>query len=121
MGILTTGDSAKSFSSYVALFGLALLITSSLYLKNLNNWAEHNSCVENPSTSGNVQEEILCSNYNSWRSAAIIGIIIGVVDVLVVPFLICCSCCIVCGCAAIFCACVDCGVSNEDKEESSPP
>lgn len=118
MGILTTQDSARSFSTYVALFGLALLVTSSIYLKNLNKWEEHNSCQNTIPENGDKFSVILCSNYNAWRRAAIIGIIIGVIDVLLLPFLICCGCCLVCGCTAIFCACMNC--KSSESSESSP-
>ncbi|KAG4065129.1 hypothetical protein HA402_007526 [Bradysia odoriphaga] len=108
MGILTTQDSARSFSTYVALFGLALLITSAMYLKKLNKWEEHHSCVETLPENDKFSADILCSNYYTWRRAAIIGIIIGVMDVLLLPFLLCCGCCLVCGCTALFCACLKC-------------
>lgn len=58
------------------LFGLALLITSSIYLKNLNKWEEHNSCKETIPEKDDKFSDILCSNYRAWRRAAIIGIII---------------------------------------------
>lgn len=63
--------------SLLQLFGLALLIASSIYLKNLNKWAEHHSCVETiPENGDKFSTDILCSNYDAWRRSAIIGIII---------------------------------------------
>lgn len=37
------------------------------------------------------------------------------------PFLLCCSICIVCGCTALICVCVDCDSpnSNENREDST--
>lgn len=58
------------------LFGLALLITSSMYLKKLNNWAEWNSCVATVTEDVKCNADILCSNLKYWRAAAIIGIVI---------------------------------------------
>lgn len=58
------------------LFGLALLITSALYLRDLDDWAAKHACVETVIESEKLQTEILCSNLSTWRAAAIIGIVI---------------------------------------------
>lgn len=41
------------------------------------------------------------------------------VDVLVVPFLICCTICVVCGCTALFCACVGCESLKSTEKETT--
>lgn len=38
---------------------------------------------------------------------------------LLVPFLLCCGCCLVCGCTAIFCACLNC--QSEDSSSGTSP
>lgn len=67
------------------LFGLALLVTSAMYLKELNNWSYWNACVTTINESDNINGLIQCSNFNTWRTAAIIGIII-VIDLTFLHF-----------------------------------
>ncbi|KAJ6647346.1 hypothetical protein Bhyg_02568 [Pseudolycoriella hygida] len=99
MGILTNKESARSFSSYVTSFGLALLISSIFYLKRLNNSIENFPCLQDPVFEATDSLYPSCSQFSSWRVAAIVGIVIGVIDTLIVPFLYCCLCCTACGCA----------------------
>lgn len=98
MGILTTQESARSFSSYVTVisplfplmhkikqnllqkaFGLALLISSIIYLKRLDNSTELLSCEHDSlaeTAAALVPDYPTCSQIHSWRVAAIIGIVI---------------------------------------------
>jgi len=126
MGILTTNDSARAFSSYVTAFGLALLISSIIYLKRLDKWVEERSlsspwsCLPDNLAAPNITTgSILCSQLTSWRSAAIVGIIIGVIDTLIVPFLCCCLCCTACGCAVcVAVGCPEVFTDNSPKKSS---
>ncbi|XP_037030950.1 uncharacterized protein LOC119070630 [Bradysia coprophila] len=120
MGILTTRESATSFSSYVTAFGIALLISSISYLKRLDNSDEKIHCI---STEQSAAFDLppTCTQIDSWRTAAIVGIIIGVIDTLIVPFLLCCCIsCTVCGCA-LCCkfGCLNIFPDNETKAEST--
>jgi len=119
MGILTNNDSARAFSSYVTAFGLALLISSIIYLQRLDKWVDETTCLPDNLADSNVTTGFpLCSQLSSWRAAAIVGIIIGVIDTLIVPFLCCCLCCTACGCA--ICVAVGCPeVFTDDSPKKS--
>lgn len=47
-----------------------------MYLSNLNNWAEKHTCVTTATEDVKCKIDILCSNFKTWRTAAIIGIVI---------------------------------------------
>lgn len=67
------------YSLFKKLFGFALLIASAIYLKRLDSWAEWIPCLSDyadVTEAHNLKDKILCSNFNTWRAAAIIGIII---------------------------------------------
>lgn len=121
MGILTTPESARSFTSYVATFGLALFISSVVYLKRVDNSEDKLNCTSTEESFGIPS----CAQIDSWRGAAIAGIVVGVVDALLIPFLIgcvvctTCSCCIACLCCYGCPKCTSQSSDNENKTRST--
>jgi len=120
MGLLTTPDSARAFSSYVTGFGLALFISSVIYLKRINSWKDQWDCRhDDVFVVSNTTTLLfpLCSQVSLWRAAAIVGIVIGIIDTLIVPILLCCGYCAACGC--LVCIAIGCpGVLSDDSPKT---